>query len=236
MPSIAAVITADCGAETDPAFPLQLLEGRCMAEHVIRRVRQADALDRIVLAGPQSPFSDRLAALAGEMDVGWVQGPDGNLPALWAQAGAEVGADHILPVGANQPLIDPELLASLIKEHQKTRADYTITSDFVPSGTAAPLIRAEVCRTLEQADPPLVRMDAVLAYLKDPAHSFQAATVRGPWYLRDINVRLIVETEKDYELLGLLYGKFLKDSGTVPLDEVIYYLGKNPGVAGYNLS
>jgi spore coat polysaccharide biosynthesis protein SpsF len=236
MSTIAVVIYITREVETDPASPLQLLEGRPMVEHVIQRVRQADPLERLVLAAPGASASDPLATLAGKLDVGWVQGPDGNLPALWTQAAAEVGAEHILPVGANQPLIDPELLASLVKEHQKTRADYTITSDFVPAGTSAPLIRAEVCRSLQQIAPPLARMDTVMAYLQDPAHNFQAAAVRGPWYLRDINVRLVVESAKDHELLGLLYGKFWKGSGIVPLDEIIYYLGKNPGVAGYNLT
>ena len=236
MTTTAAVIFTTSGSDTDAASPLQLLEGHPMVEHVVQRVRRAGLLERIVLAAPESPVTDRLAGLAGEMDIGFVQAPDGNLPALWAQAAAEVGAEHVLPVGANQPLIDPELLDTLVKEHQKTRADYTITSDFVPPGTAAPLIRTGTCQTLQQAKPALTHPDAVMAYLKDPAHHLKSATVRAPWYLRDINVRLVVETAKDHELLGLLYGKFWNNAGIVALDEIIYYLGKNPGVAGYNLS
>lgn len=236
MSAIAAVIFTTRETETGPASPLNLLEGRTMVEHVIERLRRVEGLNRIVIAVPDGSASDSLASLAGELDTGWVQGPGGNLPALWAQAAQEVGADHVFPIGANQPMIDPELLDSLAAEHRKTRADYTITSDFVPPGTAAPVLRTETCRTLERADPPLAHMDAVMSFLKDPGRSFLSAAVRGPWYLRGINVRLVVETEKDRELLGLLYGKFWKGSGIVPLDEIIHYLGKNPGVAGYNLT
>ncbi|CAI2719066.1 hypothetical protein [Nitrospina watsonii] len=237
MTAIAAIVYTLNATESDPGHPLQPLEGQPQVRHVIERLRQSDRLERIALlaTGPEASH-DPLAKLAGELEIGFVTASTPRLPQAWVEAAGAVGADHIVPIGVNQPLIDLEILGSLIKEHQRTRADYTITSDFVPPGTAAPVIRTEVCRTLESGSTALSTMEGVMAALQDPAHALQSASVPAPWYLRNINVRLVVETSKDYELLGMLYGKFYQDPDIVPLDDVIYFLSQNPGIAGYNLT
>ncbi|MCF8721345.1 cytidylyltransferase domain-containing protein [Nitrospina gracilis] len=232
----AAIVYTPAVPETDPGHALNLLEGVPLAQHVLTRLRGSDRIDRIALLTGEAGPNDRLAQVAEAMEAGFVTASVPNSPGAWVQAAQELGADQIIPIGANQPLIDVELLDALVKEHHKSRADYTITSDYIPPGTGAPVIRLEACRTLAEADASVLNLRALLAALEDPARSFTSATTRAPWYLRNINVRLIVETPKDHELLGMLYAKYWKDSGTVALDEVIYFLSQNPGIAGYNLT
>ncbi|CCQ90762.1 hypothetical protein NITGR_380002 [Nitrospina gracilis 3/211] len=232
----AAIVYAPNRPETDPGHALNLLEGTPLVQHVLQRLRNSNQIDRIVLLADENASTDRLAQVAEAMEAGFTITASPSSLRSWVQAAEELGADQVVPVGANLPLIDVELLDALIKEHQKSRADYTITSDYVPPGTTAPVMRLEVCRTLSKTNKPIADPGALLAALEDPVHALQAAATRAPWYLRNVNVRLVVETAKDYELLGMLYGKYLNDSGTVALDEVIYFLSQNPGIAGYNLT
>ncbi|MGP0628247.1 cytidylyltransferase domain-containing protein [Nitrospina sp. 32_T5] len=232
----AAIVYAPNRPETDPGHALNPLEGIPMVQHVLQRLRNSSRVDRIVLLADEDAPTERLAQVAEAMGVGFTMTASPSSPRSWIQAAEELGADQVVPVGANLPLFDAELLDALLKEHQKSRADYTTTSDYVPPGTTAPVIRLEVCRTLSETNRSIADPASLMAALEDPAHGLQAATTRAPWYLRNVNVRLVVETPKDHELLGMLYGKYLNDSGIVALDEVIYFLSQNPGIAGYNLT
>jgi len=234
MNTVVAVVIAPPKSSPFRDMPLRTLEGFTILEHLVTRIRVKDQWDRIVLLAPPGSEDTEWVTQAGRLDIGCLQAEVTGLKDNLVRAANAVGADHLLLLGSNHPLADLEFASALAQEHLKTQADYTITSEFVPPGTAPVVIR----RSLLASDsiPAEIRdLTALTDHLQNNRDTFNATTLPAPWYLRNINVRLVVETEKDFEVAALLYGKLYEPGRPVALDDVIYFLGKNPNIASFNL-
>ena len=234
MNTVAAVVVAPPVSSPFRDMPLRKLEGVSILDHLVTRIRVTGQWDRIVLLAPPGPESAEWVAQAGKLDIGCLQATETGLGKNLARAAEAVGAEHLLLLGSNHPLADLDYASTLVQEHLKTQVDYTITSEWVPAGTAPEVIR----RTVLSSDAVPAEIQDLLTltdHLKNRQDALNTTSLPAPWYLRNIHARLTVETEKDFEVAALLYGKFYQPGRPVALDEVIYFLGKNPQIASHNL-
>lgn len=234
MNTVAAVVIAPPHSSPFRDMPLRTLEGFTLLEHIITRIRVKGQWDRIVLLAPPDTEDTEWVTHANKLDIGCLQAVDTSLGNNLVRAADAVGAEHLLLLGSNHPLADLEFASTLAQEHLKTQADYTITSEFVPPGTAPLIIRKSLLAS--DAIPESIEdLQGLTDHLKNNLDTLKSTSLPAPWYLRNINVRLVVETEKDFEVAALLYGKLYQPGRPVALDDVIYFLGKNPQIASFNL-
>ncbi|SVD75943.1 uncharacterized protein METZ01_LOCUS428797, partial [marine metagenome] len=125
MNTVAAIIQSRMRSTRTPGKALRPLAGIPMTEHIIKRLQQVTEFDRIVLAVPDSPSEEPLVRLAQDTGIDLVQGPEDDVLQRFILAGDRTGADHILRVCGDNPLIDLNLARSLIRRHLETNADYT---------------------------------------------------------------------------------------------------------------
>ncbi|MBI5428375.1 MAG: hypothetical protein HZA02_08890 [Nitrospinae bacterium] len=232
---IAAVIQARTGSTRCPGKVFRKLAGIAMIEHIIKRVQQVPAFDRIVLAVPDSPAEDGLVAVARGMGIDSIKGPEEDVLRRFVMAGESVGAEHILRVCSDSPLIDLELMASLAQTHLEQNADLTVPTGEIPIGTGTEMVKFSSLREISEIADKKPYREHVTAFFYDHPDQYSIVRVSPPAYLQGKKFRLTVDTDRDLLLMEKIYSLFLDPADPVAnLSRIVSYLESHPEIADLN--
>ena len=117
------------------------------------------------------------------------------------QAGQAIGAQHLVRVCGDNPLIDIPLLRSLVKAHIESDPDYTVASDPIPLGVGCEVVRLETLKNIEQQAHELKYQEHVTTWIHDHYDKFAITRVEPPTYLKNCPFRLTVDTPEDFAKL-----------------------------------
>ena len=235
MTRIAAIIQARTGSTRLPGKALRLLAGETLTEHIIKRVQAVKEINRTVLAIPLGSQEKPLAKIAERLGVQCVQGPEEDVLQRFILAGDQVGAEHVVRVCGDNPLVDLSLMRSLIQRHITRNADYTFCSDPIPLGSGSEVAKLDTLKEIARMTTEPVYREHVTTYFHDHPDAFHLEKIPAPSHLKDNNVRLTVDTEKDFYLLDQIYQKFyLPAQSPLDLEEIIQFLKNNPHLSAHN--
>lgn len=122
----AVIVQARLGSSRLPAkVLLPLPTGRTVLEEVLFRCKQISGVDVVVAAIPDTAENDIVFAVAdGHMRQhgGWiVRGPEHDVLARYAKAAEAVGADTVMRVTSDCPLIDPVVCGQVLEAYRAAR-------------------------------------------------------------------------------------------------------------------
>lgn len=98
------------GSTRLPGKVLRDLRGRSVLGWVIRAVRQAEAVDDLVVATTTEPADDAVVAECRELGVPWHRGPVGDVLTRFMEALEEHPGDAVMRFTADCPLLDPAVI------------------------------------------------------------------------------------------------------------------------------
>jgi spore coat polysaccharide biosynthesis protein SpsF (cytidylyltransferase family) len=119
-----AVIQARCGSTRFPRKVMATLQGRPMLAHIVERVSRAELVDRVVVATTDGTADDEVAALAAAEGAGVTRGSEHDVLSRYVLAAREHGADVIVRITADCPLIDPVIVDAVVRTRAEHDADY----------------------------------------------------------------------------------------------------------------
>jgi spore coat polysaccharide biosynthesis protein SpsF len=119
-----AVIQARSGSTRFPRKVLAPLLGRPVLAHVIERVSRATLLDGVVVATTDGAIDDDVASLAIRSGADVTRGPEDDVLSRYLLAVREHGADVIVRITADCPLVDPAIIDLVIGARAAQGADY----------------------------------------------------------------------------------------------------------------
>ncbi|GJL79348.1 MAG: hypothetical protein NPINA01_23370 [Nitrospinaceae bacterium] len=235
MTQMAAIIQTRMGSTRLPGKAVRLLAGKPLVEHIIKRIQAVNEIDCIVLAIPSGPSEKPLAKIAERMAIKCVQGPEEDVLQRFILAGNDCGAQHVVRICGDNPLIDLNLMRSLTLQHLKESADYTFSPDAIPLGTGSEVAKLSALETIARKTSQPVYREHVTPYFHDYPDTFHLERVPAPTYLKDKSVRLTVDTEKDFQLIDQIYKKFYSPSQSLlDLEGIMQFLSTNPKLAAHN--
>ncbi|MDD5397535.1 MAG: glycosyltransferase family protein [Dehalococcoidia bacterium] len=135
---ITAIIQARMGSTRLPGKSMMEIEGIPMVAQVIRRVKQAKRVRKIILAIPGRDDSSPLADTAWQEGVHcYVAGstiPENDVLSRFYYAARKHDAEPVVRVTADCPLIDPQIIDRLVDYYMDNQFDFASTLDFYPDG------------------------------------------------------------------------------------------------------
>jgi spore coat polysaccharide biosynthesis protein SpsF len=192
---ILAVLQARMGSERLPGRPGMPLARAPLVVRQIERMARARRVDQIVVSTTTDDLDDALEAVVRREAIAVHRGPPQDELARLAGALAAHPADHVVRVGDDSPLIDPELIDATIALHLSEQADHTTNRSpgaAYPAGQGVEVITAEGLRRLAaesaalrlggegpEAPPPPARWSS-LALLAQPDQGEVRWAVEGP--------------------------------------------------------
>ncbi len=106
--------------------------GTPVLTHVLRRCQAIKGVDEVVCATVEGADGDPVAALAERLNIVVFRGSETNVLARYHGAAHAVGADIVMRITSDCPLIDPEVCAAVLHLREQESADYA-TNTMPPS-------------------------------------------------------------------------------------------------------
>jgi spore coat polysaccharide biosynthesis protein SpsF (cytidylyltransferase family) len=230
---ILAVLQARMGAERLPGRPSMPLARAPLIVRQIERVARARRIDRIVVSTTTDPADDILEAVVRREAIAVHRGPAQDELARLAGALADHPADHVVRIGDDSPLIDPDLIDATLDLHLAEHADHTTNrapGAAWPAGQGVEVITAEGLRRLA-ADSAALRLrgsDAPAA--PPPARWSSLALLAQP---DQGDVRWAVEGPADYAFVAAVYDALYPANRAFTSDDVRALLASREDLATF---
>lgn len=130
-----AIIQARMGSTRLPGKIAKPILGKPMLVHVIERAKRAQYVDEVVLATSDLLNDDATALLGEASGVRVFRGSEKDVLDRFYKAATEVGADVVMRLTGDCPLMDPAVIDEVFKRFvQSSGIDYTSTPSDYPEG------------------------------------------------------------------------------------------------------
>src|SRR6266566_5493303 len=205
---ITATIQARMGSTRLPGKVLMTVGTEPVLARVVHRLRRAALIDGIIVATSDRPADDAIVRECNRLQVACFRGSENDVLDRYWQAAQWCGAEAIVRITSDCPLIDAELVDETIQAFLSQPADYTSNAleRTYPRGldTEAFTIAA-LERAWREAREPYER-EHVTPYIYEHPELFRLVSVRDE---RDYSAyRLTLDTHEDLQLIRTIYSRF----------------------------
>src|SRR4051794_16891556 len=231
------IVQARMTSQRLPGKVLMDVAGRPMLEQELRRLARCERADELVLAGTTNPNDDALVELARRLGIRWFRGSEHDVLGRYAGAAREAGADLVVRVTSDCPLIDPVEVDAVIDalEARRTWCDYASNrlEPHLPRGLdTEALWRDALDRTDRLAVSAPAREHVTWFCYAERPDLFALHSVLRPFDAADL--RWTVDTPEDLELIRRLYADLDLADRDTPAAAIVEHVRRHPEVAAIN--
>jgi len=235
---IVCTIEARMGSSRLPGKSLKKILGKPMLELMIERVKKAELIDEIVLATSKNPNDNAIEDLAGKLKVGCFRGSEDDVLDRVLSAAKAYHADHIVELWGDTPLIDPEIIDSMIKYYFNNNFDCvgTCLDKSFPWGIAALIFPTRVLDEVGKITNDPVDRENVSNYIYEHPDKYSIGHLPCPPELNRPEIRLCVDELTDFNLVTKVFEMIYPTNPDFKTFDIINYLDANPNIRDININ
>ena len=121
---VVALVQARMGSTRLPGKVLRAIVGKPMIELLLARLSQSSELDEIVVAASEEVKNDKLQSVVESLNYKCTRGNEKDVLNRFYESAKSVGADVIVRITGDCPLVDPVLVDRCIKGYKNSNVDY----------------------------------------------------------------------------------------------------------------
>lgn len=231
---ITAIVQARMGSTRLPGKVLMPILGQPMLALQLQRVSAAKLVDRVVIATSGHPSDLAIQQFAQIKGIPCIRGAVDDVLDRYHQAAKRNNAEHIVRLTGDCPLIDPDVIDTVIRVHIKERNDYTsnVHPPTFPDGMDVEVMSfAALNEAWSYADKPSER-EHVTSYFRRDLDHVQMGNVLHDQDLS--HLRLTVDEAADYEVVKSVFEGLIAQGLTFTLADITAFLQENAQVAEKN--
>ncbi|GGJ96402.1 hypothetical protein GCM10010123_27990 [Pilimelia anulata] len=232
MVRVVGIIQARMAANGLPGQVLQTLSGRTVLDRMVHAAHDSGALDELLVLTGADEADDAIVDECHRLGIAAHRNPDGDLLRGHLDALAAYPADAVVPLDADCPLLDPELIALAARVFRTVpNLDYVSTAftQTLPIGLDVEVVAAD---TLARVD--ALALDgeraSVTAYVAAHLDQFRVMGLTLP--PDRSHLRLAIDSMEDWALISMVVSHF--GDSAVPVDKLVEWLDANPAVRALN--
>jgi len=230
---IVAIVQARMGSSRLPGKVLQDLAGQSMLFRVVNRLRASRLIDEIVVATTRDVKDDAIVEECGRCSVSFSRGDENDVLDRYYRAAQSNGADVVVRITSDCPLIDPTVTDKTIQAFLKERPDFASNAIIrtYPRGLDTEVISCTaIARAWQEARQPYER-EHVTPYIIEHPAQFRLLSVTGN---EDFSCyRWTVDTPEDLAFVRAIYSRF-RSADIFSWHEVLELLEREPGLIDLN--
>lgn len=196
-----AFVQARMSSSRLPGKVLAPLGGQPMILYMARRVLRSRRIDGMVIITSTDASDDELADVVASANLPVFRGSLDDVLHRYVSAAAAYGADEIIRLTGDCPLIDPAIIDAVIDARRASGADYSSNVDppTFPDGLDTECCTFETLARAHQAAKSPAEREHVTLWMRSDANGLKRANVRA---LGDMShLRLTVDYADDLEAL-----------------------------------
>jgi spore coat polysaccharide biosynthesis protein SpsF len=237
MPRVVASIEARTGASRLPGKVLKPIAGSPALARMIRRVKAAKRLDGIVVATTDRPADEAVAALARCEGVAVFRGSEDDVLDRVLRAQQAMGADVIVELCGDCPLIDPAVIDRAVAFYAEGSADLVTTThpQSYPQGMDVEVFAlAALAEVAANVHDPAVREHVSLYFYQHPER-YRVANLDAPPGEHAPATRLLLDYPADLAALDAIWRAVTAAHGDgFTTADVLSLLQARPDLAAIN--
>lgn len=236
-PKVVAVVQARMGSTRLPGKTMKDILGKPMLWHMVNRLAKSKLIGKMVIATTNKERDKAILEFAEKFNLESYAGSENDVLGRYYQAAKKFGAEAIVRVSADCPLIDPKIVDKIIGYYLANRDQL----DYVHNGLSYPdgVVESEVFSfaALEKAwkEARLTsEREHVTSYIWKHPEIFRIATVENNEDLSSL--RLVVDDKNDFQLVSEVFKGLYREGEIFHLKDIIDFLRQNPELLELNRS
>lgn len=229
-----AIIQARMGSSRLPGKMMFPLDCDPVVNQVIRRVSKASELDMEMLATTNCERDDILVDQGQHNGVDVYRGSESDVLKRMYSAAKSTNADVIVRVCADNPLIAPACIDTLVSQLKKEGVDYASCEQSLPIGLGAEAFTMNSFSIVDKEAAEPHEREHVTVYYRDNPDQFSLTSIGikdifdKTRLIKNTDIRLTLDTAADYKLLRQVYQNVSPDyREIVDVNDSIRYIKKN---------
>ena len=233
---VMVIVQARMNSSRLPGKVLMPVLGRSLLAIQLERLQACSLVQGIVIATTQNPCDDGLADLARSSGVFCFRGDENDVLGRYYGAAKLFGAEVVVRVTADCPLIDPRIVDRVIRYYldHADRFDYVsnVIKRTYPRGLDTEVVPFTVLEKLVGMELEPRYREHVTAYLYQHPAKFRLGSVG---YSQDASGhRWTVDTPQDFELIRRMLEELYEDNPLFSLEDALALLQRHPGWSQLN--
>ena len=223
---VLAILQARCSSHRLPNKVLKPLLGRAMVLREMERLAHSWHIDQIVLATSVDPSDDGLYDVAREAGIDVYRGSLDDVLDRYYACAAEHGADHIVRVTGDCPLIDWRVCDDVIAHHLAEKNDYTHTTERFPDGLDTEVMTFSALEQAHREARLVSEREHVTLYFRNHPERFRIGDVDCTADYGDL--RWTVDEPCDFAFVEAVYEKLYAKNNDFSMQDILALLKEYP--------
>jgi len=200
---IIATIEARMTSSRLPGKVLMEVAGKPMLEHLVDRLKTVPSLNGIVFATTTNLSDDKLEEVAKKAGINCYRGSENDVMARVIQAAESVGADIVVEITGDCPLIDPQIVEQTIQMYKFNRADYVSNAHIrsYPDGMDVQVFALELLKRSAAMTDDVIDHEHVTLHLRNHPELFSQVHLIAPPEIHWPELGLTLDEPKDFDLI-----------------------------------
>ncbi|HYH04679.1 MAG TPA: glycosyltransferase family protein [Bacillota bacterium] len=235
--STAIIVQARMASTRLPGKILKTVLDKTLLEYQLERLQRVKFVDKIVIATTDHGAEQPIVDLCRSLGVDYFRGSESDVLARYYEAATEFGAETVVRITSDCPLIDPAVVDRVIEFHLKNRDKYDYVSNTFPKLTYPRGMDTEVFsyQTLQEAYQEAVdqpEREHVTIFIKRRPERYRIKNL--PYHIDVSGFRWTVDTPEDFELIERIITELYPGKPDFTLENCLKLMIKYPEWAGIN--
>jgi spore coat polysaccharide biosynthesis protein SpsF len=211
-----------------PGKVLLSLAGESMLTRLVERLRRVRRAEGIVIATTINATDDPIAALCAQLGVPCHRGSEYDVLSRYADAARLHGADVVVRITSDCPLIDSALIDRVIAIYEAGGCDYVsnMLPPTWPYGMAVEVFSAAALQQAHAEATQSAEREHVTPFIYWRPERYRLGNVESPVNLS--HHRWTVDTPEDYELVHRLFDDIYPENPEFTLEHVLATMDAHP--------
>jgi glutamate-1-semialdehyde 2,1-aminomutase len=207
---VVAIVQARVGSTRLPNKVMRSISGKPMIELLLARLSRSQQISEIVLATSDDPRNQPLIDLVSSLGYRSIVGSEDDVLGRFITAGRLTGAEVVVRITGDCPLIDPELVDHCVREFTTRGVDYLSNSvpPSFPDGLDTEVFRFAALETASMETNVSFDREHVTPYLRESG-KFSNASVENDFDLSAL--RWTVDEQADFNVVANVFDHFSPD-------------------------
>lgn len=233
--NVTAIIQARMTSTRLPGKVLMHAGGKPLLQWQLEQLRPSQAIARVVIATTLNADDDPVEDFARQQGVPVYRGSELDVLDRYFQAAKTFGAEHVMRLTADCPLVQPQICDLVAREYFDAGADYAITGSNFAEGVDCEVLRfAALERSWKDAAKASEREHATL-YIRNHPEIFTIRQVNND--RDDSSYRITVDQQEDFQVVeAILENVSPGPDGSIAIGQVREFLDAHPEIHRLNSS
>jgi spore coat polysaccharide biosynthesis protein SpsF len=237
--SIAIIIQARMGSSRFPNKILMPIAGKSIIEHMVERVTAARCAELVIVATTTNASDDLVADLCAKKKITCFRGHPTDLLDRHYIAGKSFGADAVVKIPSDCPLIDPSVIDKVLTFYKQHRSEYDYVSNLhpasYPDGNDVEVMSMTALKTAWKEAHRDFEREHTTPFLWENPDRFRIGNVAWESGLDySMTHRWTLDYEEDYEFIRMVYDALYFKNPSFGINDILNLLQQNPKIKEVN--